>query len=202
MKGQQSSGDAEGAADTLGIEMEDPEFVEHVSRTPVLLKRMFPSLAPADAQDITSSTVLNFLQRMSKDPESFASIEQPKAYFTRAAINATYHWFAATARRERPAEEDYEINNLPLSDDRAAAAFESAATALDMRRILSRLAAKEDATLFQILTYMLNETYVTGRAPSNRQVAEACGLSHTGVAKALVRLQPYFQEIRAEAGGA
>jgi len=55
---------------------------------------------------------------------------------------------------------------------------------------------EQDATLFRVLTYLLDVLQQTGARPSNRQVAKACGLSHTGVADALVRGRAYFVEVR------
>jgi len=39
-------------------------------------------------------------------------------------------------------------------------------------------------------------SWFTGEQPSNRETATACGISHTAVAKALVRMRPYFEQAR------
>jgi hypothetical protein len=74
--------------------------------------------------------------------------------------------------------------------------LEAAATASAVRTVLRRVQVDGDATLFRVVTYLLDELQRTGTRPSNRQIAGAVGLSHTAVANALVRLRPYFDTVR------
>ncbi len=83
-----------------------------------------------------------------------------------------------------------------LSDDEAASGLEDAATASAVREVLHQIQERGDATLFRVVTYLLDELQRVGDRPSNRQIAKACGLSHTAVANALVRVRPYFEGVR------
>ena len=56
-----------------------------------------------------------------------------------------------------------------------------------------------DSTLFVVVTHILDHIQRTGERPSNRQTAAACGLSHTAVANALIRMRPYFEPARKDA---
>ena len=88
------------------------------------------------------------------------------------------------------------MRDLVLTDDETASALEDAATATAIRGVLRRIQESGDATLFRVVTYLLDEIQQTGARPSNGQIAKACHLSHTGVADALARGRPHFETVR------
>ena len=103
--------------------------------------------------------------------------------------------FYRSRRREAPVAPET-LHELVLSDDEAAAALTATATAAGVRAALGRIQRAGDATLFKVATYALDHIQRTGEQPSNRQIATACGISHTAVANALVRMRPYFAQAR------
>jgi len=143
-------------------------------------------LSETDANDVGQSVWLRLVEHL-------PAIREP---------SALPGWLATTTARECLRvlrTSDHELSTLEdftLSDAEAVATINSVATVTDVRRILHALAKSQDETLFRIVTHMLNQIQTTGEVPSSRQIAGACGLSHTGVAKALTRLQPYFADLQ------
>ena len=169
-----------------------PELQHLCKAMPARLKSKFPEISYADAEDITATAVLRMLQQYQNN----AMIDEPTAYFYKVANNLAAEWFRDRARRKESSLPNSSIADLPMLDDQAAAAFNSVSTAADIKRVLGHILEDDDVTLFRIFTYMLDHFYRTGKGPSHRQAGEACGLSHTGVAKALVRLRRYFPDTR------
>lgn len=183
------SGQVPGRPDaSASSEMASPELQSLCRAMPAILKSKFPGISYADAEDITATAVLRMVQRY----QDRVLINDPVAYFYRVANNSAVEWFRNRARQKEDSLPNSLMASLPMSDDRAAAAFDGVSTAADVRKMLRCISENSDATLFRIVTYMLDQIYRTGKVPSNRQVGEACGFSHTGVAKALVRLRSYF----------
>lgn len=80
-----------------------------------------------------------------------------------------------------------------MSDAAAAAAFDSAATTIDIKLFMRVLADAGDESSYKVLSYLLDEIHRKGKAPTTREIGEGVGLSHTGVAKALNRIRSRFR---------
>lgn len=161
------------------------------------LRARHPNLDGQDVEDIIETVMARLLARITAGtwvPEP----DQPKIRaYLRTAVNWAAVDFYRSARqmRERPVPTEA-LHELVLSDDEAVAALSRGATIDSVRAALRRIREDGDATLFRVVTSILDHIQRTGERPSNRQTGAACGLSHTAVAKALVRLRPYFAEAR------
>lgn len=83
---------------------------------------------------------------------------------------------------------------LVMTDaDVVRAVFDERATQEDVRNAMREIATSGDKSMYRVLTCMFNSIQRTGEVPSNRQIAKEVGLSHTGVAKTLKRMQEYFE---------
>jgi hypothetical protein len=80
----------------------------------------------------------------------------------------------APNRHENPVPTEV-LHDLALTDDQAAAALNRAATVDGVRAALGRIQASGDATMFIVITYMLDHIQRTGEQPSSRQAGAACG---------------------------
>jgi DNA-directed RNA polymerase specialized sigma24 family protein len=119
---------------------------------------------------------------------------RPGGYLLRTAENLLIDQLrSARWSREQPTPNTL-LADLVLTDDEAAQTLDRRATTDMVRRVLGRVQAAGDATLFRIATHMLDVIQRTGRVPSNRQTALACGVSHTTVADALRKLRRYFPD--------
>lgn len=92
------------------------------------------------------------------------------------------------------------LDELPTSvhptDDNVARMLDQHATAELVRQGLERAVSEGDATAFKVATFVLDALQDRGELPSSRQVADAIGISHTGVAKALSRFRRYLELAR------
>jgi DNA-directed RNA polymerase specialized sigma24 family protein len=171
-----------------------PENLEFLRR---YLRSRHPSLAPPDAEDITTTVLTRLIERIRArrwvpEPDPAAL----RGYLRRAADWAVVDFHRLARRtRENPMPSEV-LEDLVLSDDEAVAALSRVVTADGVRAALRRIRGSGDSTLFVVVTAMLDHIQRTGERPSNRQIAAACQLSHTAVAKALVRMRPYFAAAR------
>ena len=165
------------------------ELGKYTRSLPYVIRGSFPDLSLAEAEDAVSEALIRTLERVERGP---SSIEHYGAYLATAArrIAIDRLW------DQRRLISVSDVLDSPLSDDATAEAFAAGVTPVDIRLVLRRLREAGDPTLFKIVAYMLDTLAATGKVPSNRDVARATNLSHTGVAKALVRLRPYFEELR------
>jgi len=118
----------------------------------------------------------------------------PTVYLLRTAEHTAIDHLRRKGRNREEVMLNEEIVNTILTDDEVVAVFERKATAQQVYNVLTQVQQSGDATSFRVATYVFDEIQKTGRMPSNRQSAKACGLSHTAVAKALVRLRTYFSD--------
>jgi DNA-directed RNA polymerase specialized sigma24 family protein len=152
-------------------------------------------LPAADAEDIIDTVMARLIDRIT----SGRWVPDPHPPMLRSYLRTAVDWavvdFYRSGRREAPVAPDT-LHELVLSDDQAAAALTETATVAGVHDALGHIQRARDATLFKVVTYMLDHIQRTGEQPSNRQTATACGISHTAVAKALVRMRPYFAQAR------
>src|SRR3954468_2006289 len=157
------------------------------------LRSAHPGLSTHDAEDIAVAVLSRLMDRAHRGDWAPQS--------NRKMLESSLRWavldfFRRASRAHEQSVPPESMHDLALSDDETASALEDAATATAVRDVLRRIQESKDATLFRVLTYLLDVLQQTGARPSNRQVAKACGLSHTGVADALVRGRAYFEEVR------
>jgi DNA-directed RNA polymerase specialized sigma24 family protein len=159
------------------------------------LRARHAGLRDDDAEDIIDTLMARLIDRIT----SGRWVPDPHPPMLRSYLRTAADWavvdFYRSSRREAPVAPET-LHELVLTDDQAAAALTEAATVAGIRDALSHMQRDGDATLFKVVTYMLDHIQRTGEQPSNRQTATACGISHTAVAKALVRMRPYFEQAR------
>jgi len=157
------------------------------------LRRRFVGVSQADLDDMVSEVMLRFL-RLKEEGRLDAS-QQPASYLLRLAQWVALDFLRVRARHQRGEvllEPDL-ILEPAGTDDEVAAAIDRAATAHLVRGALERARSAGDVTAFRVATCLLDEAERSGVRPSNRRVAEQLGLSHTGVAKALLRFRSYLE---------
>ena len=114
----------------------------------------------------------------------------PTGYLIRIASNAA---LAAIRRTRRTVPVDTTHPGfLALTDAQACARLHDSATPELIQDAMTQAYGQRDATAIRVATYLLDEIQRTGKAPSNRAAAQALGLSHEGVGKALRRLRTYL----------
>jgi DNA-directed RNA polymerase specialized sigma24 family protein len=161
------------------------------------LRSAHPGLSSHDAEDIAVSVLARLIDRVRQgDWAPDPNRRMLQSYLRRAADWAVLDFFRRANRVHERSVPPESLRDLVLSDDETASALEDAATASAVRAALRRIQETEDAVLFRVITHLLDAIQQTGARPSNRQIAKACGLSHTAVANALVRGRPYFEEAR------
>jgi DNA-directed RNA polymerase specialized sigma24 family protein len=169
----------------------DPETA-HAARQALHrhLARRFPSISSDDLDDVSNEAVARIVEKSLAG--ALHTHPNPAAYLQVTADRiALDHLRSARRTREVLTSTSVEFGEVALTDD-GAAAFDRRATAEMVRDVLRHLEHDDDAVLFRIATYILDEVQRTGLMPSNRQTARACAMSHTAVAKALRRLRAYF----------
>jgi DNA-directed RNA polymerase specialized sigma24 family protein len=161
------------------------------------LRAAHPGLSSHDAEDIAVGVLTRLIDRVRMGEWAPQPNRRMLESYLRTAANwAVIDFFRRANRAREQALPPEELRDLVLSDDETASALEDAATAGAVREALHRIQEQGDATLFRVVTYLLDELQRTGDRPSNRKIAKACGLSHTAVANALVRVRPYFEGVR------
>jgi DNA-directed RNA polymerase specialized sigma24 family protein len=156
-----------------------------------------PSLSSHDVDDIAVTVVTRLIDRVDRgDWAPDPNRKMLRSYLRRAADWAALDFFRLANRAHEQSMPPESMRDLVLTDDDTASALEETVTATAVREALSRVQEAGDATLFRVVTYLLDELQRTGVRPSNRQIAKACGLSHTGVADALVRGRAHFEHVR------
>jgi DNA-directed RNA polymerase specialized sigma24 family protein len=159
------------------------------------LRKRFPAIRSDDLDDLAADAVARVVARS----RSGALEQHPNlaGYLVRTVERLALDYLgSARINRELTVLDDVLAVQLP--DHKAAAAFDKRATVDLVHAVLRRIQHSRDATLFQITTHMLNEIQLTGVVPSNRKIAQACGLSHTAVAKALQRLRQHVTALTDE----
>lgn len=151
----------------------------------------FPSIQPVDLEDLVGEAVARVFAK-SQDG-SIRDHPNPAGYLLRTAENLTVD-FLRSARHNREFASDVLPEGV-LTDADAAAVFDERATVELVRAVLRRVRHSQDTILFQIATHVLNEAQRTGVVPSNRKIAQACNVSHTTVANALLRLRDHVTEL-------
>lgn len=167
------------------------EFDRTTRRLQWLVRRRFPGMPLQDAEDVAAETVGNLVQRI-RGGQAVPS----DGYVATAVINA-----AISALREqgrRPfllATGDVPERMDASSDDEVAAALEATATAEAVQRALRAALDDGDQVAFRVVTVALDEAQSRGERPSNRQIAEMLGISHTAVGKALTRFRTRLDDL-------
>ena len=148
--------------------------------------RFSPPLAPAELEEIAADAVTRLMERRELLDPQFA----PTGYLIRIASNAA---LAAIRRTRRTVPVDTTHPGfLALTDAQACARLHDSATPELIQDAMTQAYGQRDATAIRVATYLLDEIQRTGKAPSNRAAAQALGLSHEGVGKALRRLRTYL----------
>jgi DNA-directed RNA polymerase specialized sigma24 family protein len=152
-------------------------------------------LPAEDAEDVINTVMARLIDRIT----SGRWVPDPHPPMLRSYLRTAVDWAVADLYRSGSREAAMApetLHELVLSDDQTAAALTATATVADVHEALGEIRRAGDATLFKVVTSMLDHIQRTGEPPSNRQTATACGISHTAVAKALVRMRPYFEQAR------
>jgi hypothetical protein len=161
------------------------------------LKSTHRFVTPQDVDDITTNVMTRLIGRInSGEWTPIADATMIRGYLRKAADWAVVDFYRLSQRTHENPVPNEVLHDLILTDDEAVATLSRAATADGVRAALGRIQDSGDVTLFVVVTYLLDEIQRTGKRPSNRQTAVACGLSHTAVANALVRMRPYFATAR------
>jgi hypothetical protein len=161
------------------------------------LRRRHPNLVETEVEDLAESVMTRVIATITAgtwtphpDPAMI------KGYLRKAADWAVVDLYR-TARHTREHPVPHEVlQDLVLTDDQAVAVLDQHATTDSVLTALERIRKSGDRTLFQVVTAILDHIQRTGQQPSNRETGLTCGISHTAVAKALVRMRPYFTEAR------
>lgn len=161
------------------------------------LRRRHPGLAEAEVEDVAESVMTRVIATITAGTWTpIPDQNMIKGYLRRAADWAVVDLYrAARHTREHPVPHEV-LQDLVLTDDQAVAVLDQHATTASVYAALRRIRDSGDRTLFQVVTAILDHIQRTGQQPSNRETALTCGISHTAVAKALVRMRPYFTEAR------
>lgn len=155
------------------------------------IRTRFPTISHDDARDIAGDAVASLLRRMRDaeiDPERVAG------YLLTAVRNGGVdHLKRARHQRELSTAPEY-LPDTPASEADVVARLDRGATVKRVRHALLAARSDGDATAYRVAACLLDQIEMTGEQPSSRRLAELCGLSHTGVAKALQRFRAYLDE--------
>jgi DNA-directed RNA polymerase specialized sigma24 family protein len=152
-----------------------------------LQRRYSSSLSSGDIDDLAADSVSQLYEASRRG--LVVETGNPTGYLLRIAINNA---LAQIRRSRRHLPVDALAGDLLLSDNETAARLNQFATADMVQQAMRHARDQDDVTAVRVATYLLDEIQRTGVAPSNRKTAEALGLSHAGVAKALHRLRGYI----------
>ncbi len=198
-----SSPEIDGSADSGPTSMAQQQHLDLIGSAENLtflrrfLRAAHPGLSSHDAEDVAVGVLARLIDRVQKGEWTPQPNRKMLESYLRTAANwAVIDFFRRANRAHEQALPPEALRDLVLSDDDTASGLEDAATADAVRGALQQIQERGDATLFRVVTYLLDELQRTGDRPSNRQIAKACGLSHTAVANALVRVRPYFEGVR------
>lgn len=149
--------------------------------------RYSPPLTSVDLEEIAGDAVTRFMEYRAGVDSSL----NPAGYLIKIASNEA---LAAIRRRQRmvPVDTTAHQGFLALTDAQAIALLDGSATPLIVEAAMAHAYQQRDATAVRVATYLLDQIQRTGEAPSSRVAAEALGLSHEGVGKALRRLRTYI----------
>ena len=157
------------------------------------LARGFPQ---TDHEEIAQETLVRL---SSGDVAVPARLTNPVGFVLRVAERRAIDEWRRTSRHLSPLSVDLlEESRLTESDDEIARHLDQVANAQVLKTALAEAASKRDTTAIRVVGYMLEELERDGSLPSNRSVASALGLSHTGVAKALERFRSYLPQTAGE----
>lgn len=161
------------------------------------IRGAYPNLSRLDVEDIVANVLAKQLDRLRAGkwvPEG--DISQVRSYLVNAAKWAVLDFYRSARWTHETLSANENLRDLVLTDDGTVAALEQTLATEEVRAALRHVQRDGDTTLFQVVTYLLDTLQCSGRRPSNRETANACGMSHTAVANALVRLRPYFEKAR------
>ena len=169
------------------------EFDQTTRRLQWLVRRRFPGMPLQDAEDVAAETVGKLVQRI-RGGKAVPS----DGYVATAVINAAISALREQARRPfLLATGDVPERVMDASsDDEVAAALEATATAEAVQRALRAVLDEGDQVAFRVVIVALDEAQSRGERPSNRQIAEMLGISHTAVGKALTRFRTRLDDLR------
>ena len=198
-----SGREIQGSADKASSSMAQQQHLDLIGSAENLaflrrfLRSAHPGLSSHDTEDIALGVLARLIDRVRKGEWAPQPNRKMLESYLRTAANwAVIDFFRRANRAHEQVLPPEALRDLVLSDDEAASGLEDAATASAVREVLHQIQERGDATLFRVVTYLLDELQRVGDRPSNRQIAKACGLSHTAVANALVRVRPYFEGVR------
>jgi DNA-directed RNA polymerase specialized sigma24 family protein len=164
----------------------DPEVARHaMSQLNAYLASKFPSVDGADVADVASETIVRIMEEGAIRPERGAM----RYLMRKAEWRMLDH---LRGHRQEHLQGNDSFAALALTDDEAVRVLEEKATAAAVRGMLNEVRQSGDTVVFRVATYILDIAQRTGEMPSQRAIAAACGISHTAVAKALLRLRSYF----------
>ncbi|WIM98598.1 sigma factor [Actinoplanes oblitus] len=160
-----------------------------------LYRRFGQALSGADIDEIAGDAVAQLVESVHRGMVSPAA--SPAGYLLAIASNQ-----ARTAirriHRNVPVGDTHPAL-LGLTDDQTAARLEASATADLVQAAMADAYHRGDATAVRVATYLLDHIQRTGASASSRTAAEALGLSHEGVGKALRRLRAYIAAYQQQA---
>ena len=153
--------------------------------------KRFPALTAQDLEDIASTAAERFVTAVAAGRVSQAG--NPAGYLLRIAGYAAVDLM----RRKKPELllDVQDMAEVAPNDDAVAREFDQVADAEMVRAMLLEARKKRDVSAFRVGSYMLDALAQDGVLPSSRQCGQVVGLSHTAVAKALLRLRAILNDL-------
>ena len=189
-------GDSSAALRTLTTAPESAEGVEayqllHRMVLGHLQRHWVGSLSVQDLEDVVADVLVKVVQRDRRD----GAPPEHAGYLYAAARNAAIDLWRRQRSRSHPISLDTQTLGelVSVGDDDVAARFGGWAIACDVSRALDRIKDAGDRVAFIVVVAALDQTQRLGHRPSNRQLAESLGLSHTAVNKALARFRQLLE---------
>jgi DNA-directed RNA polymerase specialized sigma24 family protein len=155
-----------------------------------LQRRYSPPLSSADIKDVAADSVSQLFEASQRGLVHDAG--NPTGYLLTIANRKA---LACIHDRGRAVTVDsHAPSRWLLTDEAAAARLDRLATVEVVRQAMAAARRDRDATVVRVATYLLDQIQRTGEVPSTRVAAEALGLSHAGVGKAMRRLRDYITD--------
>lgn len=153
------------------------------------LRKRFPDLSEVDVDDLSGTAVERFLTAIADGRVEAA--RNVRGYLFTIAHNTALDQLRRRPHDAVPVDPRTATSWLDLQDDDVARTLDGVLGAAAVRSALEQASNNGDRTAFLVVSHLYNAIERTGETPSHRQVASALGLSHTAVAKALVRFRQY-----------
>lgn len=176
----------------LAGEDEALTHVDHVVLRRLLTRVVFassPGLTGSQVEEVVDAAVTRFVEAAKEGRVDCAG--HAGAYLAEIARNLSYDLLHREARIAGRLE-DEGAEEL-VDEDAIVRALSNAATKEALREALRNAAGQGDHQLVKVVAKWLVLCETTGRRPSSRDVADALGMSHMTVQRALDRLRSHLE---------